>query len=138
MKNVLAIITLLLSIAFIHSCKKDPTIVCEPDPRRPALGTFSMIDSVFFLNTFNDTVHYDLVIRLDTLTGDTILLENMFNFSIDLKAVYSSANGSFVIPPQMDDDALVSGIGTISGNNISYTAAYDDDGYSFIGAGQKN
>ena len=61
----------------------------------------------------------------------------MFDFSIDLKVVYNSLNGNFIIQPQVDDEALVSGVGSFSGNTITYSPSFDDCGYSFIGIGVK-
>lgn len=59
----------LISIC-IYSCKKDLILVCEPDPRLAALKTYAMVDSGFFTGTPPDTITYDLIVRLDTLTGD--------------------------------------------------------------------
>ncbi len=140
MNHLRTVVLALIIISVTYSCKKDSTPVeCIPDPREAAAGTYNMEDSVFFQGDLAQNLAiYDLKVSLDTLTGDTILLENMFNFSIDLKAVYDASTGNFTIPSQMDDDAFVSGAGTISGNTISYNASYNDGGYSFKGYGVRN
>lgn len=128
----------LLSLA-MYSCKKDDPIMCESDPRLPAVGTYTMLDSVFFLGAFTDTISYPMNIVLDSLEGDSILLENMFGpvFTVDIKAEYDPASGDFIMVPTQDTDAVVSGSGNISGNQISYSALYSDGGYSFRGTGSK-
>lgn len=62
----------------------------------------------------------------------------MFDFSIDLNAVYNSVNGNFVIQlHQVDDETLVSGVASFSGNTITCSPSFDVGGYSFIGIGVK-
>lgn len=135
MKFLKYIVAAILFSFCLFSCKKDPAVRCYSDPRLPALGTYAMTDSVYFLNNFEDTVQYNLIIQLDSLEGDTILLENCFNFFINLKAIYEESTGDFVIFPQPHDEAFVSGSGTIANGEINYAASYSDGGYSFIGSG---
>lgn len=133
--------TLLLFIAIsliLFSCKKDDPIECIIDPRTSITGTYNMEDSVFFLSSFLEVRNYDMTIHIDSLEGDSVLLENMFDFSIDLKAVYNETSNSLIIPAQIDDEAFVSGVGNFSGSEFTYSASYDDGGYSFRGTGIKN
>lgn len=126
------------AVLLFNSCVEDPELNLDKDIRERYIGDYFMQDSVYFLGTFNDTINYHMTISLDSLEGDTVLLENMFDFSIDLKAVMNYQNGTFIIPAQPHDGAMVSGNGTYSSGNITYSASYDDGGYSFIGQGSRD
>ncbi len=136
MKNLL-----FLAFAFsflLNSCVDDPDPMCFQDPRAPFAGDYAMTDSVFFLDSFNEIREYTLSIQIDTLRGDTVVLNNLFDaeFGFDPYALLS--DGDFIIPAQKDQDANVSGSGFIAGDLIEYTAEYDDGGYSFKGTGIRN
>ncbi|MFK7756432.1 MAG: hypothetical protein AB8B53_05815 [Flavobacteriales bacterium] len=139
MKLVKYILFAVFISLLMFSCKKEDPILCESDPRLPALGSYTMIDSVYFLGEFSDTLSYPFKIILDSLEGDTILLEDMFGpqFILDIKANYNSDSGDFIMVPTPDGNATVTGSGNISGGSMRYTASYSDGGYSFIGNGVK-
>jgi len=135
-----AIIYVSLISAVLYSCKKDSPVECEVDPRAAVVGNYAMADSVFFLGAFTEIKEYEMTIYIDTLLGDTIVLDNIFgpDFGLELKANYNENTGEFVIPSQPDEDAFVSGNGLLNGGTVTFDASYSDGGYSFRGYGTKN
>ncbi len=113
--------------------------MCESDPRSPAVGNYMMTDSIFFLGVYNETIEYEFAIELDSLEGDTIILNNFFGgeYILDVRATFDSATGDFEMLPTQDGAAVVTGSGNITSNTLNYTAAYDDGGLSFKGSGTK-
>jgi|GEM_PF-4306431 len=136
MKNVL--FSLIAFSLLVTSCVDDPEPICKTDPRAAFVGDYAMEDSVFFLGSFSEIREYTLRLEIDTVAGDTVILENIFNtdFGLDLVAIMNGSD--FNIPSQEDGSTTVSGSGFIAGDLLEYTAAYADGGYSFKGVGVKN
>lgn len=132
---------LLIAFAFAliaTSCVKEPPVICEQDPRALFIGDYAMTDSVFFLGSFNEIREYALRIQIDTVKGDTVILENLFDQEFGLDPYAILTNGDFIIPSQQDDLSNFFGSGFIAGDILEYTAEYEDGGYSFRGRGVKN
>jgi hypothetical protein len=154
MKN-LSLIIILLSVVSV-SCKKEgctdiaatnynaeakkddgsctypnPT----PDPRAPYLGTYTCLDSMDLLGSFDHETNYTLEITTGGTLSDTLLLKNLWGDGADYFCTWAGTSIT-IYSQQVSGPYYTEGSGSLANSAISYSTS--GDAYVHTGTGTKD